>query len=201
MTTIVRSLAAGTSSASRSWSRCPNWKDRVSTRCFTASCPPASAFVGREVPIRVDRHGRGALDDAFYTFIYSPLRDASGRSRRRRSCWRSMSPTRCHAKRQTEELAQKLRDSEAQFHVLAESIPQLAWSTRADGYIDWYNQRWYDYTGTTLREHAGLGLEAGPRSGSARRGPDPVAGGALGRRAVRDGVSAARSRRPVSAGI
>ena len=33
-------------------------------------------FVGRQVPIRLDR-GRGTLDEAFYTFVYSPLRDAA----------------------------------------------------------------------------------------------------------------------------
>ena len=54
-------------------------------------------------------------------------------------------------------MTQRLRESEAQFHLLAETIPQLAWSARPDGYIDWYNQRWYDYTGTTLETMQGGG--------------------------------------------
>ena len=115
-----------------------------------------NAFVGREVPIRIDRHGRGAPDDAFYTFIYSPLRDASAHVDAVIVLALDVTDD-VSAKRRTEELSQKLRDSEAQFHVLAESIPQLAWSTRADGYIDWYNQRWYDYTGTTLESMQGWG--------------------------------------------
>ena len=114
------------------------------------------AFVGREVPIRIDRHGRGALEEVFYTFVYSPLRDTSARVDAIIVLALDVTDE-VSAKRQTEELAQKLRDSEAQFHVLAESIPQLAWSTRADGYIDWYNQRWYDYTGTTLESMQGWG--------------------------------------------
>ncbi|HKO15929.1 MAG TPA: PAS domain-containing protein [Gemmatimonadaceae bacterium] len=36
-----------------------------------------------------------------------------------------------------------------QFHALAESIPQLAWMADATGRRDWFNQRWYDYTGAT----------------------------------------------------
>jgi PAS domain S-box-containing protein len=50
-----------------------------------------------------------------------------------------------------------LRESEARFHLLADSIPQLAWMANADGWIFWYNLRWYDYTGTTLEEMEGWG--------------------------------------------
>lgn len=42
-----------------------------------------------------------------------------------------------------------LRQSEEQFHILADSIPNLAWSAAPDGTITWFNRRWYDYTGTT----------------------------------------------------
>ncbi|SFH94499.1 PAS domain-containing protein [Planctomicrobium piriforme] len=35
-----------------------------------------------------------------------------------------------------------------QFRALSNSIPQLAWMAGPEGEIDWYNQRWYDYTGT-----------------------------------------------------
>jgi PAS domain S-box-containing protein len=34
-----------------------------------------------------------------------------------------------------------------EWHVLAEVIPQLVWSTRADGYSDYFNHRWFTYTG------------------------------------------------------
>jgi PAS domain S-box-containing protein len=45
-----------------------------------------------------------------------------------------------------------LAASEEQFRTLADSIPQLAWITQADGSIHWYNRRWYEYTGTTPGE-------------------------------------------------
>ncbi|MGZ3460309.1 MAG: PAS domain-containing protein, partial [Archangium sp.] len=41
---------------------------------------------------------------------------------------------------------------EAAFRQLAEAIPQLVWTTRADGYHDYFNQRWYDYTGMSPGE-------------------------------------------------
>jgi len=52
-----------------------------------------------------------------------------------------------------------LRESELRFRTLAESIPQLAWMAEPDGHIFWYNQRWYDYTGTTLEEMEGWGWQ------------------------------------------
>jgi PAS domain S-box-containing protein len=42
-----------------------------------------------------------------------------------------------------------LRESQERFQVMANGIQQLAWMAEADGSIFWYNQRWYDYTGTT----------------------------------------------------
>ena len=55
------------------------------------------------------------------------------------------------------ERTEELRESESQFRSLANSIPQLAWMTHADGSIFWYNQRWYDYTGTTFEDVKGWG--------------------------------------------
>ncbi|HWK36839.1 PAS domain-containing protein [Sphingomonas sp.] len=40
-----------------------------------------------------------------------------------------------------------LLDSEAKFRAIANSIDQMIWSTRADGHHDYYNQRWYEFTG------------------------------------------------------
>jgi PAS domain S-box-containing protein len=53
-----------------------------------------------------------------------------------------------------------LRESEEQLRALADSIPQLAWMAEPDGFIFWYNRRWYDYTGTTLEEMAGWGWQS-----------------------------------------
>lgn len=55
------------------------------------------------------------------------------------------------------ELRRRLTDSERQFRMLANNIPQLAWIADTDGSIFWYNDRWYDYTGTTLDQMFGWG--------------------------------------------
>jgi PAS domain S-box-containing protein len=55
---------------------------------------------------------------------------------------------------------QALRDSEAQFRALAESMPQMVWMTRADGWNTYVNQRWVDYTGLSLDDSYGHGWNA-----------------------------------------
>jgi two-component system, cell cycle sensor histidine kinase and response regulator CckA len=53
-----------------------------------------------------------------------------------------------------------LRESEEQFRTLANAIPQLCWMANADGWIFWYNQRWYQYTGTTPQQMEGWGWQS-----------------------------------------
>jgi PAS domain S-box-containing protein len=53
-----------------------------------------------------------------------------------------------------------LRESERQFRTLADSIPNLAWRANSDGYITWYNQRWFAYTGTTPQQMEGWGWQS-----------------------------------------
>ena len=57
------------------------------------------------------------------------------------------------------EATRQLTESEVQFSTLANNIQNLAWMADGDGYIFWYNQRWYEYTGTTLEEMKGWGWE------------------------------------------
>lgn len=40
-----------------------------------------------------------------------------------------------------------LRESENRFRQLADSMPQMVWTARPDGYLDYYNERWYAFTG------------------------------------------------------
>jgi PAS domain S-box-containing protein len=53
-----------------------------------------------------------------------------------------------------------LKESEEQFHTFVDAIPPLAWMAKADGWIFWYNQRWYEYTGTTPADMEGWGWQS-----------------------------------------
>lgn len=45
------------------------------------------------------------------------------------------------------EAREKLKESERRFRQLADSMPQMVWTANPDGHLDYYNQRWYDFTG------------------------------------------------------
>ena len=58
------------------------------------------------------------------------------------------------------ETYETLRESEERFHTMANAIPQLAWIAQPDGYIYWYNERWYAYTGTIPEQMEGWGWQS-----------------------------------------
>jgi PAS domain S-box-containing protein len=37
--------------------------------------------------------------------------------------------------------------SEGRFRQLADSMPQMVWTARPEGYVDYFNERWYEFTG------------------------------------------------------
>ncbi len=53
-----------------------------------------------------------------------------------------------------------LRASEMRLKQLANTIPQLAWMAEPDGAIHWYNDRWYEYTGTSPADMEGWGWQS-----------------------------------------
>ncbi len=109
-----------------------------------AECPIDRAFSqnnqeqGEEVFVR--------KDGSFYYVSYtaSPIRDATG-----------IRGTIIEVRDISQE-----KQAEEQFRLMANSIPQLAWMANPDGWIFWYNQRWYDYTGTTLEQMQGWGWQS-----------------------------------------
>ena len=52
---------------------------------------------------------------------------------------------------------QALRASEEQYRSLADLIPGIVWTARADGWIDYANQFWYEFTGLTPEQTMGSG--------------------------------------------
>ena len=44
-------------------------------------------------------------------------------------------------------IAGALAESEARFRAISDSMPQMVWSTLPDGFHDYYNARWYEFTG------------------------------------------------------
>lgn len=52
------------------------------------------------------------------------------------------------------------QEGDARFRILADELPTLCWMANVDGWIFWYNRRWYEYTGTTQDQMEGWGWQS-----------------------------------------
>ncbi|WP_305042865.1 PAS domain-containing sensor histidine kinase [Geoalkalibacter sp.] len=52
---------------------------------------------------------------------------------------------------------QDKRESEEEFRVLSEAMPQLVWASDIHGRADYFNSRWFEYTGQSFEEAKNLG--------------------------------------------
>ena len=59
--------------------------------------------------------------------------------------------------REREEGVAALAEGEAKFRAIADSMPQMVWSTLPDGFHDYYNARWYEFTGVPVGSTDGEG--------------------------------------------
>ena len=85
-------------------------------------------------------------------------RDAAGRAVRMvGTSWDTTDQKRFEAERLEHAVLER---SAAEFRTLAENMPDLCWMAHPDGHIYWYNQRWYDYTGTRPADMEGWGWQS-----------------------------------------
>lgn len=105
------------------------------------------AWVLHDQELVLNRHGR--LESGWMDLHYSPIVGDSGQSM----------GTLCIVHETTDRLLAEraLAESELQFRTLADAVPQMVWSTRPDGHHDYYNARWYEYTGVPFGSTDGEG--------------------------------------------
>lgn len=103
------------------------------------------AFTAR-LPYSMEYRFRRAADGMYRWHLAqaNPLFDARGNVAR----WVGTC-TDIHSIRLAEDA---VRHTEFQFRQLADSMPQIVWTATPDGNIDYYNQRWHEYTGMTFEE-------------------------------------------------
>lgn len=90
--------------------------------------------------------------EVFVAVTVSPVCDASGNVVGASKIARDIS--------ERLEVRARLEESEQRFRLLADNMSQLAWIADKNGWIFWYNRRWFDYTGTTLEDMQGWGWKA-----------------------------------------
>jgi PAS domain S-box-containing protein len=96
-------------------------------------------FVGRSIRILLKQSPADVQEERFLDFVYQPIFDPDGQV--------SGIFVQGHDVTEQRRTEEALRESEERFRAIANSIDQLIWATQPDGYHDYYNQRWYEYTG------------------------------------------------------
>ena len=109
---------------------------------FKQACAGSSA---RFTALRPTQKGK----PLWWDVVISPIKNAEGRVVSVMSISRDVTLNL--------DLADTLKRSEQQFQALANNIAQLAWMADSAGNLFWLNQRWLDYTGSTLETSGGQG--------------------------------------------
>ncbi|MDQ2889786.1 MAG: PAS domain-containing sensor histidine kinase [Gemmatimonadota bacterium] len=108
-------------------------------------------------------------EDVHITLSYSPVPGDDGRvggvlvtliETTARVTARALEAERERLFNETVRLLAAAEAAELQFRTLADAMPTLAWTATPDGYLDWYNARWYEYTGTTPEQMEGWGWQS-----------------------------------------
>ncbi|MCW8195108.1 PAS domain-containing protein [Proteobacteria bacterium 005FR1] len=105
------------------------------------------AYRGHAVPVQLQRRTSETMEIRYVDFVYQPIVDASG----------TVTGIFVEGSDVTEAVltTQALRESEQRLRQLANTIPHLAWMANPDGYVHWFNDRFFEYTGATQEEVEG----------------------------------------------
>ncbi|HXC54879.1 MAG TPA: PAS domain-containing protein [Rhizomicrobium sp.] len=96
-------------------------------------------FVGRQIAAALQSAPDGPIERRLLDFVYQPIRDGQGAVRGIFVEGTDIT--------QSALSERALRESENQFRSLLEAMPNHVWTARADGELDWLNERTYDYSG------------------------------------------------------
>lgn len=106
-------------------------------------------FSASEMPVQINRNGE--LEIAYVNFSFEPLYNSGGEID-------GIMAVGIEVTNQVR-ARHEIKESELRFRAIADNIPNLAWMARADGYIYWYNKKWFEYTGTTPEQMEGWGWQ------------------------------------------
>ena len=120
---------------------------------FDAVYRTGEPFVASEYPIPIAKRGAAEPELCYFSFSLHPLRDRAGGIYGQIGVALDIT-TQVLARQRIEALAaalssgqEALAASEARLRTLADAMPQIVWSARPDGRVDYCNERWYAYVG------------------------------------------------------
>jgi PAS domain S-box-containing protein len=111
-----------------------------------------SAVTGQALPFQLEARAGTPGEVRYLDFVYQPLKDEQGKVFGIFVEGADVSE-RVHAE-------SALRESEAKFRTFAQAMPHHVWTAPADGQLDWFNERVYEYSGARPGELDGDGWGA-----------------------------------------
>ncbi|QDV38218.1 PAS domain S-box protein [Tautonia plasticadhaerens] len=96
-------------------------------------------YTGDEVPVLIRRAEGGGLERRFVNFVYQPMKASDG----------TVEGIFVHGVDVTDMVRAReaVASSEASLRQLADAMPQIVFAARPDGHVDYFNRKWYEYTG------------------------------------------------------
>ncbi|HEY1114007.1 MAG TPA: PAS domain-containing protein, partial [Chitinophagaceae bacterium] len=98
---------------------------------------------------QIDLVKNGRLQTFYFNYSYTPLFDSQGKIYGVMNTAADVTDLNV--------AKQKLEESEARFHLLADSMPQFVWTANAQGQLDYFNKAVYEYTGLAHEQLEGSG--------------------------------------------
>jgi PAS domain S-box-containing protein len=143
--------AFGVPNANGRGSHAPQWLDEVAARDRPIVQQAIARAITEEKPYEAEF--RTIQPDGTVRWVLGKgtiVRDSKGRATRMLGVNADVTERKLAEKALRDESA--LRESEARFRALADATPQIVFTARPDGTIDYFNRKWYELTGTVPGE-------------------------------------------------
>ncbi|HEX8677597.1 MAG TPA: PAS domain S-box protein, partial [Segetibacter sp.] len=129
----------------------PEVKDQGYEELLNEVFTTGKNFSAQGIPVTLPRHGK--IEIVYINLLYEAFREGDG----------SISGVMAVATDVTDQVLarMKVEKSNQEFQFVTDFMPQIIWATKPDGYHDFYNKRWYDYTGLTYEQSKGTGWNTG----------------------------------------
>ena len=99
----------------------------------------------------------GLLERPFRRGTLLSTVEVAQRARRRQHQVRQLLDEGASAEKKLKSALEEKGISEQRYRFLADSVPQIVWTARPDGILDYYNQRWFDYAATHFEQMEKIG--------------------------------------------
>jgi PAS domain S-box-containing protein len=125
----------------------PEVKNQGYEELLTGVYTTGKTFSAFGIPVTLPRHG--GLEKVYVNLLYEALREGDG----------SITGIMVVAIDVTDQVVarMKVEESNKELQFAMNVMPQMVWVTLADGYHDFYNKHWYDYTGLSHEESKNTG--------------------------------------------